>query len=52
MYEVQVPFDHNQAERDLRMIKVKQKISDAFRRESDAEAFCVTQSIVSNHRKA
>ena len=51
LHDPQVPFTNNQAERDARMMKLRQKISSGFRSQDGAETFAIIRSVLSTAKK-
>jgi len=51
MHDSEVPFDNNQAERDLRMLKVKMKVSNLFKTQQWAQAHLNIRSFISTVQK-
>ena len=48
---VEVPYENNASEREIRPLKVKQKVSGMFKTDEGSDAFCLLQSIVKTARK-
>ena len=51
LFDFAVPFTNNRAEQDIRMMKVRMKISGCFRTNAGAETFATLRSVISTARK-
>ena len=51
LHDPDVPFTNNDAERDARMMKLRQKISGGFRAQTSADDFAVIRSVLSTAKK-
>ncbi|HUM44929.1 MAG TPA: IS66 family transposase [Fervidobacterium sp.] len=51
MFDSDIPFTNNQAERDIRCVKIKMKVSGGFRTTQGAHAYARIQSVISTLRK-
>lgn len=50
-FETDIPFTNNQAERDIRCLKTKQKVATSFRTKEGATQYATIQSFLSSVRK-
>ena len=51
IHDFEVPFDNNLSERDLRVIKIKTKVSGGFKNLNSAECYCNALSIIRTSKR-